>query len=74
MRQIAKAIGIDPSGCLKVRSVEPEIEFKPGGSMWGRCYEWGVNKYTFTHDKAAVMQSLGLTEEEYEHWLPLITF
>ena len=27
--------------------------------MWGRCYEWGVNKYTFTHDKAAVMQSCG---------------
>jgi hypothetical protein len=71
---IGRPVGIDHGGCLLVRSIEPESEYKYGGKRWGYQYEWKVNKYTFTRNKKATMAAFGLTEAEYDHWVALITF
>jgi len=62
------------AGTLTIRSVLPKEQFNRGGSMHGHLYEWGMNRFTYTEDPERTKQALGLSDEEYDRWLPQITF
>ncbi len=68
MKQIAKILGMDASGdLLQVQSVESKDEFQHGGGLYGYCYEWEVNHYSF-RNKEATKDAFGLTDTEYDKW------
>lgn len=64
-----KVEGMDkPRKLLLFRSTKSKKEFKPGGSMYGQEYRFGINEQTFEYSKLSLMRMTGMTEEEYNKW------